>query len=206
MFDHLVTYEPEVEDAPVLRKAFSPLKDVPPTKLLHAQQATAQWLDELGVPDDEEITEEQQRLAAREAFAAMTTAVPEQDQTASLIRLKTPAAIQKLNSMLTAYDWEWIERSAELRSYAVGKILEETNHIDARVRLRALELLGKVTEVGLFTERVEITKRNLDEEELETRVREKLEGFLKLAGVVDVEPKEKEGDSDETVADTTRGD
>lgn len=174
------------------KREFTPVGQASTEQLLHAQYATAGWLAEIGAPDDEDITEEQQRLAARDAFASLTTSAPDMEQSAALIRLKTPAAIQKLNGMLTAYDWEWIERSAELRSYAVGKILEETNNIDARVRLRALELLGKVTEVGLFTERIEIVKKSLDDKELEARVREKLENFMKLAEVQDVEEKPKQ--------------
>jgi hypothetical protein len=194
VFEHLVAFEPEVRSKKDMDAEFTPAGEATTEQLLHAQYATADWLAEIGAPDDEDITEEQQRNAARDAFAVLTTAQPEQKQQEGLLRLKSPAAIQKLNAMLTAYDWEWIERSKEMRSYAVGKILEETNHIDARVRLRALELLGKVTEIGLFTERVEITKKTMGDKELDDKVREKLESYMKLAGVdiQDVEAKKAE--------------
>jgi hypothetical protein len=39
-------------------------------------------------------------------------------------------------------------------------------------------MLGNVTEVALFTERVEITKKDASEEEIERRLRERLSKFL----------------------------
>ena len=47
-----------------------------------------------------------------------------------------------------------------------------------RIRLKALQMLGNVTEVALFTERVEVTKKDVSEEEIEKRLRERLEKLL----------------------------
>jgi hypothetical protein len=66
---------------------------------------------------------------------------------------------------------------------AVAKILEETDHPDARIRLKALEMLGKVTEVGLFTERIEIKKTELSDVELDERIKQKLEVIQKTIEV-----------------------
>ena len=60
--------------------------------------------------------------------------------------------------MLTAYDWEFVQQAKELRGYTVAKLVEETQNPNPNVRLKALGLLGKVTEVGLFTDKVEIKK------------------------------------------------
>ena len=60
-------------------------------------------------------------------------------------------------------------------------------HPDARIRLRALELLGRVTEVALFTDRVEVKKTNVDDRELDAKIKEKLARFV---DVVDVEPQD----------------
>jgi hypothetical protein len=174
MFEQLLDFTPEpgaVED-------FQPLEKVAPANLLAAQKETADWLKELGVPPDDAITERQEQAAAREAFNALNFNPDTDAQRTALVAIKTPPAVQQLVGMLTAYDWEFVERAKELRSYTVSKILEETTHPDARIRLKALQMLGNVTEVALFTERVEVTKKDVSEEEIEKRLRERLEKLL----------------------------
>lgn len=178
MFDHLVGYEPPVESVDDLNASFEPVVRASPKKIVESQEVTSQWLAELGAPDDDELTQQQQREAARGAFGALSTGEPDEKQREALLRIKSPAAFRQLDALLTAYDWEFVERAKELRSYAVTKILQETNHHEARVRLRALELLGKVTEVGLFTERVEVKKVEVGDTELEARIKEKLSKFM----------------------------
>jgi hypothetical protein len=88
--------------------------------------------------------------------------------------------------MLTAYDWEFINQAKEIRGYAVAQLLEETKHPTASVRLKALALLGKVTEIGLFTDKIEIKKTELSDAELEARIKEKLGKFAKIVDITDV--------------------
>jgi hypothetical protein len=92
--------------------------------------------------------------------------------------------VQHLVGMLSAYDWEFMEQAKELRGYAVSQILEETKHPDAKIRLKALDMLGKVTEVALFTERVEVRKTQLSDSDLDAKIKEKLNRFM---GVIDAE-------------------
>jgi hypothetical protein len=96
--------------------------------------------------------------------------------------------------MLTAYDWQFVEQAQRIRGMAVAKILEETDHPDARIRLKALEMLGKVTEVGLFTERIEIKKSDLSDVELDERIKQKLDALHKT---IEVEAQEVETVEDE---------
>jgi hypothetical protein len=77
---------------------------------------------------------------------------------------------------------------------AVAKILEETDHPDARIRLKALEMLGKVTEVGLFTERIEIKKTELSDVELDERIKQKLQAIQKT---IEIDATEVESVEDE---------
>lgn len=174
MLNDLITFEPE----PGLVDEFTPAHNAAPQKILDAQSATADWLSELGVPSDEEIDKKQQLAAARQAFTELKVNTDDDKQRQALVSIKTPAAVQHLVGMLTAYDWDFIEQAKELRGYAVSKIVEETTHPDARIRLKALQMLGNVTEVALFTERVEITKKDASEEEIEKRLRERLSKFL----------------------------
>jgi len=89
--------------------------------------------------------------------------------------------------MVSGYQWEFVKQANELRSMSVAKIVKETEHPDARIRLKALELLGKVTEVALFTERVEVNQKEISNEELEKRIREKLSKYMGKADVVEVD-------------------
>jgi hypothetical protein len=205
MFDDLVHFDPE----PSGIGDFVPLKKAKPKKVLAAQVSTTEWLKELGIPSDEELDAKKETSAAREAFQALNFDTDEEQQRTALVSIKTPDAIQHLTGMLTAYDWEFVERAKELRSYTVTKILEETTHPDARIRLKALQMLGNVTEVALFTERVEVTKKDASEEEIEKRLRERLSKFLTPAdgaSITEVRPIAAKTDLDEeisTVAERT---
>lgn len=167
MLNHLLSLQ-DIDD----------IQDVPPATLIAAQQRTADWLEELGVRDDAAIAD-QAAQSARKAFEEVNKGIaPTTAQRDALLRIKSPAAVRHLTGMLTAYDWEFVEQAKELRAYAVAQIMEETKHPDARIRLKALQMLGQVTEVGLYTTRVEVTTKDASEEELEARLKERLKKFL----------------------------
>lgn len=88
------------------------------------------------------------------------------------------AALRHLDHMLSEYDYELINSAARIREYTKNKLLMETENPDGRIRIRALELLGKIRDVGLFTDRVEITHRTKTDEELEQELHQKLEKFM----------------------------
>ena len=76
-------------------------------------------------------------------------------------------------------------------------LLEECENPNANVRLKALGLLGKVTEVGLFTEKIEVKKTDLTEEEIDKKLKEKLAKFMDVsdADIIDIEEKPTTQDS-----------
>ena len=63
----------------------------------------------------------------------------------------------KLATILSEYDKRIIADTAQLRTYITNRLLEESKCGDTRHELRALELLGKISDVGLFSEKTEIT-------------------------------------------------
>jgi hypothetical protein len=155
------------------------------------------------VDDDSVVADQHQTQAARKAFNTLTTNADTTEQKASLAELKTPAAVRHLTGMLAAYDWEFIEMAQQLRGYTVAKILEETKSSNANIRLKALIALGKVTEVGLFTEQIEVKKVEMSDAEVEQRIKDKLAKFMGVIDVVDVSerpddsPEEKNDGPDE---------
>lgn len=182
MLEHLVDFEPPVmEHKP---RTSLPLDKSSPQEILNAQVNTTAWLEKLGVDDDDKALKEANAKAAQKVFTALSTNTPVAETKHQLTQIKTPEAVRHLVAMLSAYDWEFVEQAKNLRGMAVAKILEETNHPDARVRLKALDMLGRITEVALFTERVEIKKADMSDSEIDKKIKEKLNKFM---GVVDVE-------------------
>ena len=201
MLEHLINgeFHPDVVDATA---AVLPFDKADPTTTIDAKVKTAEWLKDLEL-EDEEIETKAAADTARKSFASLVTGQPAGNTQQALANLKTPAAVQHLVGMLTAYDWAFVEQAKELRGFAVAKILEEVDHPDAKIRLKALDMLGKVTEVALFTERVEVKKTEMSDVELEARIKEKLNKFMHVIDVTDVseaeeiEPKPPEEDTDE---------
>lgn len=203
MLDHLLNFEPEVQPT---SGAPRPVDNATPAQVLDGKIATADWLKSMGSPDTEEAVSELEKQAARQTFSAITTAAPLKDQKDLLARIETPAAVRHLVGMLTAYDWEFVHQAQELRGYAVAKILEECENPNSNIRLKALGLLGKVTEVGLFTEKIEVKKTDLTEDEIDKRLKEKLAKFMNVSDAepVDIEeipPATPKADDDEPATD-----
>jgi len=182
MLDHLLDFEPPVQ--PHNSRAAKALDKASPDEILNAQVNTTAWMEKLGIDDDDQALKEANTKAAQKVFTALATAAPAQETKTQLTTIKTPEAVRHLVAMLSAYDWEFVEQAKNLRGMAVAKILEETNHPDARIRLKALDMLGRVTEVALFTERVEVKQTDLSDSEIDKKIKEKLNKFM---GVVDVE-------------------
>ena len=183
MLEHLVSPEAHPPGD------FIALDDASAEELLAGQTATSSWLEELGARPDSHITDALNAQAARNAFGALTTGASDEETRTKLLVMKTPEAVRHLTGMLTAYDWAFVEQAKELRGYAVAQILEETKNSNPNIRLKALQLLGKVTEVGLFTDKIEIKKAELSDEEIDAKIKEKLNKFMGVVDVVDVETK-----------------
>ena len=196
LLQHLVSqqeadYIPDIlADTP----SFTPIDNATPAETLSAQHKTSEWVRTLTDDDDEILNEAQQEKTA-EAFNALVTSDPKARE--KLLQLDLPAEIKTAVGMVTAYQWRFIEQAEELRSMSVAKIVKETDHPDARIRLKALELLGKVTEVALFTDRVAIKNDDISDEELDAKIKEKLGKYMGAVDIVDVVEKQHGGKEDE---------
>lgn len=184
MLDHLLDFDPEVIPT---TQAPAPAERATPTETLDAKIKTADWLKTMGAEDTEKVVEEAEKRQARETFVSLTTAAPLKTQHELVTKLETPQAVRHLVGMLTAYDWQFIEQAQQIRGYAVAKLLEECEHTNANIRLKALGLLGKVTEVGLFTDKIEVKKTDMSDDEIESRIKEKLNRFMGVIDIVDVD-------------------
>ena len=191
MLDHLVSAA-EADFVPDILPGdadFDPLEQLTPSKTLNAQYKTSQWLASFQ-DDDEEILNEARQEKVAHTFNSLVTNDPRAKQ--QLLQLDLPDEIKSAIGMVTAYQWKFVEQAEELRSMAVSDIVKEIQHPDARIRLKALEMLGKVTEVALFTDRVQIKNEEVTDEELDARIKEKLGKYMGAVDVVATEVKEIE--------------
>ena len=180
-------YEPVVLVTP--KEGFTPQKKLDGPDELDARFETAEFLDAIGAKPEDEITKELAREAATKSFEDFVKNVPDPVKKQNLSNAKTPESVKRIVGMLSSYDWQFVEESQRIRGFIVTKLLEEAEaHPDAKVRLRALELLGKVTDVGLFSERIEVKKTDISDDDLDRQIREKLEKFVAKSTALALKP------------------
>jgi hypothetical protein len=82
------------------------------------------------------------------------------------------------DKILTEFGRSVVENSMQIRHLVTNKLLLETENPDPRTRIRALELLGKISDVGLFAEKSEITVTHQSTDDLKAKLRTKLEKLV----------------------------
>ena len=86
----------------------------------------------------------------------------------------TPPSLVLVDSILQNFGHNIAESAAQIRHMVTNKLIEETENPDPRIRIRALEMLGKISDVGLFTEKTEITITHQTTDDLKERLRAKI--------------------------------
>lgn len=94
------------------------------------------------------------------------------------VKKTTPGAVLKLEALLSSYDKELVNASHRLRTFVTNRLIEETENEKAGDRLRALELLGKIAEVGLFAEKINVEVTYKNSKELEHEILSRIEGYI----------------------------
>ena len=138
---------------------------------------TAELLEQLGAPIeiDPENLEAEKRLLDD---------VIDKQKTAPLKNLPTAlgaAAFLKTYGQNRALDID------QVRAALTNKLMEIADCGDTKYELKALELLGKHSDIGLFTQRSEITVNYNSPESLEAAIKERVKRLLN-ADVVDITP------------------
>jgi hypothetical protein len=129
---------------------------------------------------------------ASEAAATLTAAYAENPEQISkmvtTVRASTltPASLKAIRSYLDEYGRQVVTHAVELRHLVTNRLIEESQNPDPRVRIRALELLGKHSDVGLFSEKQEVTVTHQTTDELKEKLRAKLQKLIRK----DAEPED----------------
>jgi len=162
---------------------------------------TAQKLSEHGL--DLSPTGEDEDTAAKLALAYADN--PEETSkkvTTKKAATLTPASIVLTNNILQEFGHSVAESATQIRHLVTNKLLMESENADPRIRIRALELLGKISDVGLFAEKSEVTITHQSTEDLRDNLRGKLEKLVNpIDGAVDAEYTDSEVVLDEEILD-----
>jgi len=97
----------------------------------------------------------------------------------------TPAVIKETHKILDEFGRQVVDSAITVRHLVTNKLILETENPDPRVRIKALELLGKMSDVGLFTEKSEVTITHQTTDDLKEKLRRKLQ---RLTAPQPVEP------------------
>jgi len=157
--------------------------DVPDSarEAVEVSSTTAMVLQELGMgfdmtPEDEEKAN---ALFAQLAQNGKNKNLP--------VDLNTPEIAVRVGGMLKAYDHQVVADAVQLRTVITNKLILLADCGDTKYELKALELLGKIQDVGLFSEKSEVTVIHKTSEDLEKAIRDKVRRLIH-SNTIDVEP------------------
>ena len=163
---------------------------------------------ELDVPVPSSLTVEEAKTLHARAQAAfntveflsangmqVTTATAAEKKEAHAQFFETPTAGKEISSaaaiilkgMLDEYDVEVVRNAAQVRNYVKMRLMMLTGSDKEATQLKALELLGKMSDVGAFAERLEVNVTHRTTEELQTELAGKLSAYMD--NIIDVEAK-----------------
>ena len=157
-----------------------PTKDIPPpydtadvetssfAEELAVVANTQDLLDQLGPPP--EITQED----AVKTAGLLDKAVKTQNKDA----LASPPVAFAAREFLRVYSGRIAAEMSDVRAALTNKLLELANCGDPRFELKALELLGKHSDIALFTERSEVTVTYKNSSDLEDAIKERVKRLL----------------------------
>lgn len=168
------THVPIIERVPI-----TPLPALSERERIRVAAITA--IAEIQLGAEVEVTEEDRNLARQIMMDGRRVTKAE---------LAKPAVILHLEALLESYDYDVVQDAKRLRAYVTNRLLEESNNPDPKIRLRALENLGKISDVGLFVERRELVVSQKSEQELEAELKESLARLLNPEDVIDVTPRD----------------
>jgi hypothetical protein len=139
---------------------------------------------------------EDERLTAEKAVYQLA----ENEEKANKVLVKqsakyTPATYKEVKDILDEYSVRVVDNALQIRLLVTNKLLIESQNEDAKIRIRALELLGKITDVGLFTEKSEVTVNHRSTEDLVNSIRSKIQRLMHPKDVEDAKIVEVNGET-----------
>ena len=131
-------------------------------------------------------TEEDKAVAEKTVYN-----IAENETQANKVLVKTasamrPATYGEVKAMLDEFSVRVVDSAVQIRLLVTNKLLLESGNDDPKIRIRALELLGKITDVGLFTEKTEVTINQQSTQDLTASLRAKIRRLMLPDEIQDV--------------------
>lgn len=145
---------------------------------LASMGSTAELLESLGAPV------EATKGTLTEEAALLDKAITEQK--IAPLKASMPAALGAA-AFLKAYGQSRALDIDQVRAALTNKLLEIADCGQTKYELKAIELLGKHSDIGLFTERSEVTVNYSNPDSLEAAIKERVKRLLN-ADVIDIKP------------------
>ena len=95
---------------------------------------------------------------------------------------------ERIGTMLREYNNPIVADAAELRLVVTNKLLDLASCGDPKIEIKATEMLGKISDVGLFSEKTEITVTYNNVSDIDTAIKDKIRKMLMAQGVTDIAP------------------
>jgi hypothetical protein len=101
--------------------------------------------------------------------------------------LSVSAEAKAVSTLVKRFNFSTFADALEARQFITNRLVLLADCGDPKIELKALELLGKHSDIGLFAERSEITVHHTTSETLERSIKERIKRLLNT-DVVDVTP------------------
>jgi hypothetical protein len=92
-----------------------------------------------------------------------------------------------LSIAIKEYDFQAFADIQQARNFVTNKLIAMADCGDPKLEIKALELLGKHSDIGLFTERSEITVHHTSSQSLENSIKERVKRLMN-ADITDILP------------------
>ena len=95
---------------------------------------------------------------------------------------------ERIGNMLREYDNQLVADASQLRLVVTNKLLDLASCGDPKIEIKATEMLGKISDVGLFSEKTEITVTYNNVVDIDQAIKDKVRKMLLVQGATDITP------------------
>ena len=152
--------------------------------------------DDIALQDADEVFKDFATLAEQQYNAAMQDPPPKnkggrpkKPNPLSLpidknpVSLERPSVAARIGTMLNEYNNQFVADAAQMRLVVTNKLLDLASCGDPRIEIKATEMLGKISDVGLFSEKTEITVTYNKVSDLDEAIKDKIRKMMRLHAV-----------------------